>query len=107
MAKRPRNGISDIEHEKSGIEKSLNQNNIEKKYMTTTVLALGKSHNSSWLRYLCQTRPPLPPQAFLKKFFAKAREFDFFTFFQLVSSFVMLISVVGHSTFAFAAPAHD
>ena len=45
MAKRPRNGISDIEHEKSGIvksgiEKALYQNNIEKKYMTTTVLAL-------------------------------------------------------------------
>jgi len=39
----------------------------------------------------------------LKKVFAKAREFDFFTFFQLVSSFVMLMSVVGHSTFAFAA----
>ena len=66
------------------------------------VVCLGKSHNSSWLRYLCQTRPPLPPQAFLKKVFAKAREFYFFTFFQLVSSFVMLISVVGHSTFAFA-----
>ena len=68
---------------------------------------LGKSHNSSWQRFLCQTRPPLPTEDFVKKFFAKAREFCFFTFFQLVSSFVILISVVGHSTFAFADPAHD
>ena len=35
--------------------------------------------------------------------FAKAREFRFSNFFQLGSSFVILISVVGYSTFAFAA----
>ena len=45
---------------------------------------LGKSHNSSWQRLLCQTRPPLPPQDFVKKIFAKAREFRFFHIFSTV-----------------------
>ena len=35
-------------------------------------LFLGKAHNSNWLRYLCQTRPPVP-QALWKEVFERLR----------------------------------